>query len=273
MFETEGLKRMNMLERYISQLSFVPPALREERLQRKVEPLMIVMNDFFKRRHEFDGKRLRADECPVHECLLSIDERHTNSAHVLIWDSHAHVTIGKLPKQRDRRTQQIWVWQHHEAPGNTYFASNQSMQHNWTANYRHDSTFWYPYGLYVPNEQVQALKRVTRMQYEHIYKPSIENKTKLAVAVMTNCFAPNNRWGFIEEMRKYIPVDILGHGHCCSRDCPGSFLEGECWQKLSNEYKCALALLLYYALLLSSLSLISNHLSITFSILLFLFPF
>ncbi len=235
MFETDELPYEKMLERYVEQINFIPAHILEARKQKKhINPVNIVIDDYFKRRHSFHDEDLKPDQCPVYECHLRTDQKKKHEADVIIWESHSHVTIGKVPPEKDPR--QIWVWLHWEAPINSYFEQNHSYNMNWTAAFRHDSTFYTPYGLYIPNEYIEKLKG-TKMNYVNIVKQPPSKRPKKVVAMMSNCRVPSGRLDLVMELKKYITVDIYGRGQCAEYRCPGLWQNHDCYYEFAKSYK------------------------------------
>lgn len=58
-----------------------------------------------------------------------------------------------------------------------------------------------------------------------------EGKSKMAVALISNCGSKSGRIDYIESLRKYIKVDIFG---TCGTPCVN---RAECKSNLASEYK------------------------------------
>lgn len=61
-----------------------------------------------------------------------------------------------------------------------------------------------------------------------------KSKTNFAVAIISNCRASNNRLKYINELSKYVPVDL--YGKCGNKTCPGNNRR-DCKQSLAADYK------------------------------------
>ena len=68
------------------------------------------------------------------------------------------------------------------------------------------------------------------------------NKIKFSAAVISNCYDNALRLEYLQELKKYVDVDIFGK---CGRKCPECFtnttIQRDCKQILAKEYKFILA--------------------------------
>ena len=62
-------------------------------------------------------------------------------------------------------------------------------------------------------------------------------KTKLAAAIISNCYTSNTREEYIELLQQFIQVDV--YGWCGTYYCERS--EDKCLKRLTKEYKFYLA--------------------------------
>ncbi|XP_064611569.1 glycoprotein 3-alpha-L-fucosyltransferase A-like [Liolophura sinensis] len=90
--------------------------------------------------------------------------------------------------------------------------------------YREDSDFVYSYNQVERHRDNSSFTDV-----------KIERKSKLAIAMISNCFATNNRLEYIQELRKHMPLDF--YGHCAGRVCS----PGACNDAAMKKYKFYLA--------------------------------
>ena len=68
------------------------------------------------------------------------------------------------------------------------------------------------------------------------YKIPYSNKTKLAAALISNCWSDNSRrMDYINQLRKYIDVDV--YGKCGNKKCPNSPARSACKELIAAEYK------------------------------------
>ncbi|XP_059083728.1 alpha-(1,3)-fucosyltransferase C-like [Tigriopus californicus] len=111
---------------------------------------------------------------------------------------------------------------------------------NWTMSYRLDSDILQPYGTFKeirPLPQKAALDSyIAQFGRDHTF--FAKNKTKLAAWFVSNCNTAVNREGYVEELKKYISVDIYGRcGHLkCQQKQPDN-----CLNIVDNDYKFYLA--------------------------------
>lgn len=114
-----------------------------------------------------------------------------------------------------------------ESPYNIHTLPYNGMI-NWTATYRHDSEIVTPYERW-------AYYDPSVTQVKQLVRNYAENKTKQVAMIASNCYTPNDRLKYANELAKYIPVDI--YGDCGKFNCSTS----ECFRLLEEEYKFYLA--------------------------------
>lgn len=99
---------------------------------------------------------------------------------------------------------------------------------NWTATYRTDSDIVAPYGKWMYYDE-----NVKRKSQSRNYA---QGKTKKVAWMVSNCHSQNKRIEYVEELQKYIDVDIYGRcgTHFCARN-------EKCLKRIGQEYKFYLA--------------------------------
>ena len=104
---------------------------------------------------------------------------------------------------------------------------------NWTASYRTDSVLNTPYERFTPFLNATGLVKHPGQNYA-------EGKTKMAAWFVSNCNAGNKRNNYVDELEKYINVDVYG---LCGIPCPKNDNNGEknCLNQLDTDYKFYLA--------------------------------
>ena len=87
---------------------------------------------------------------------------------------------------------------------------------NWTVSYRMDSTVSLPYGKisktrdHPDGERLEKLiKKFGKNNLDLAKKKNMDQNVNIAWMV-SNCLTQSNREGFVEELKKHIPVDVFG---------------------------------------------------------------
>jgi glycoprotein 3-alpha-L-fucosyltransferase len=171
-----------------------------------------------------EGKeKFLSEECVVSNCRLTINRSEQQKAHALLIQSSGDL----LDNTIDKPSSQIWILWVLESPLNTVDYGHLGNRVNWTATYRRDSTIVTPYEKFVPFRNASEVLHAARKNYA-------ASKTKMAAWFVSNCGAKNQRWELVEELQKYITVEI--YGACGSLTCL-RMEEKKCFQMLSNDYK------------------------------------
>ena len=149
-----------------------------------------------------------ADKCEVTTDKSRLEESDAIVFHlpdILPWTS--------LPKSR--RPDQMWVLYNLEPPPRQIWYTGGAMWRNvfnWTMSYRQDSTvFVRPYHGYEPlTETLKQESAQNRVNF-------LANKTKFAIATISDCYDDAGRYKAISELQKYINIDI--YGYCGTKSC------------------------------------------------------
>lgn len=166
------------------------------------------------------------EDCSVHNCQLTYNDEQVLQADAVLF--HLHRLSGP-PSDVPRKTNQLWVWLSDESPYNVFMVSrDKDLSHysgyfNWSMTYRSDADVPVPYGRTVPLPKEQYLTNVEDIS---------STKNKNITIMGSNCGGSNHRYKYINELQKYIHVDI--YGNCGSLKCPGHF-NNDC--PLINDYK------------------------------------
>lgn len=157
------------------------------------------------------NRRLQTMQCPYKNCRFTEDiSRLGSSSGVVFTLSHGKLGISPPRKYPG----QVWVFTDIEPPiinnafGHRHRHWNNLM--NWSMTYRTDSDILKSFALLEekpPNEVVNE-------DYSAIFAA----KTGFAVWLVSNCGSDvmSSRSEFVQELQKYIPVDIFGK--CGSRE-------------------------------------------------------
>ncbi|XP_002168730.3 glycoprotein 3-alpha-L-fucosyltransferase A [Hydra vulgaris] len=179
----------------------------------------------FPRSTNYDFKEL---ECRVQNCFITTNRDLTLDADAVIF--HISGKLNSRPKLKP--VNQRWVFLMHEAPCLHNFKSLRQWNSlfNWTMTYRLDSDIPIPYvhTCKKRNSKVNLLK-----------KDIMGKKKKLAAWMVSNCNSQSQRNQYMNELLKYIPVDIFGkcsalfgqNNKCEKND------EENCMNMISSQYK------------------------------------
>jgi len=136
------------------------------------------------------------------------------------------------PSERVKPPGQIWVMYLLESPAYTGDFRYVDDLINWTATFRWDSTIVTPYAKFVPFPV-----STDSMSVDQVFPATVKNyavgKTRLVAWFVSNCFSRNERGAYVEELSRYLPVDVFGA--CGKLSC--SRRDQNCWLRLRHEYK------------------------------------
>ncbi|CAG7815642.1 unnamed protein product [Allacma fusca] len=115
-----------------------------------------------------------------------------------------------------------------ESPMSTYFKVSLDPR-DYLMSYWRGSDVYAPYFKWQYHNI--EIKQKTQL------KNYAEGRTKMAAIVVSNCYATNNRQGFVDALRNYIDVDVFGI--CGDKDyCRPN---EDCFARIKNDYKFYLA--------------------------------
>ncbi|XP_048745363.1 glycoprotein 3-alpha-L-fucosyltransferase A-like isoform X2 [Ostrea edulis] len=165
------------------------------------------------------------DGCSIKNCEIHRDDKQKVKVDARLFNmmiSYNELSIIK------RKPGEIWIMYILEGPlaTNDYVLLGDVF--NWTASFRHDSTIVTPYEKWLPytNKKNQTLKNYAA------------GKKKMAAIFVSNCDTSNNRMGYVNELQKYLSVDV--YGACGFKQCDRSS-ELHCFEMLRKDYKFYLA--------------------------------
>ena len=184
----------------------------------KVKPKVIYTMDPFL----YSTSRFKQDNCAVPDCTFAQGSGQMASADVIVFTGPT-----ELPTATFYRPAQIWMQFMLEAPPNRQIFPPPHRRVNWTATYRTDSTIVAPYERFVHFANVTQLPEKPARNYAI-------GKTKMAAWFVSNCDTTNGRLKYVEELQKYIKIDIFGscgHLHCSRSDA------ASCYKLLNKDYK------------------------------------
>ncbi|XP_005099342.1 glycoprotein 3-alpha-L-fucosyltransferase A [Aplysia californica] len=162
--------------------------------------------------------------CPYSECKFYSKWRGSADMVIIFPESH-----GVLPKSV-RRPGQIWTKAFWESPAHYGYPRNYQPWRNvfnWTFTYRTDSDIFAPSNRLIWRHRSLLLS-------DREYLDIAKQKTRTAAWWVSNCPTVSRRKAFVQEMKKYIDVDI--YGHCGSLKCARKDYV-QCERKLTTTYK------------------------------------
>ena len=161
--------------------------------------------------------------CPVRSCEITQDRSLLNQSDAVLF--HIHELEGDPPQKYPN---QRWVFFQMESPGysHNYLFRQWKAMFNWTMTYRLDSDIPLYYGYIHTKKKIK--KRRSRR---------IPRKSKLVAWMVSNCGTQSKRDKYVEELQKYVPVDI--YGRCGNLTCPRNYTSGgsECLSMINSTYK------------------------------------
>ena len=159
---------------------------------------------------DMTGNSPEVSKC-ADKCEVTTDKSRLDEADAIVFHLPDMLPWTSMPKSR--RPDQVWVLYNLEPPTRQiWYMGGAPWKNvfNWTMSYRQDSTvFVRPYHGYEP--VTETPKRVNlRVNF-------IANKTKFAIATISDCYDDAERYKDIYELQKYINIDI--YGYCGTKSC------------------------------------------------------
>lgn len=205
------------VERIQGQLSYTP------KKGAKTKKILIADPPWLKQDMQKDENAFLT-KCNVAECELLTDVGRLRDAHAVVFQTLPPEGGQDLLDFRTVNTSQVWVLLQKESPMHspTYTFLNGLV--NWTATYRRRSTIPDPY-------YHLTVSLTTTDNQTHV---SWANKTGLVAWAVSNWSPSQDRAQYVQELQKYIKVDIFGKQHeYCDRKT--------CFEELSRKYRFYLA--------------------------------
>ena len=142
-------------------------------------------------------------ECDYKNCEVTTDRTVINKASAIMF-CIIHPGMGHSPPVSRRDPNQVWVAYGLEPPFNYYFSDYKSSAWrntiNWTMTYRTDADVQEPYGM------LETREALLDKDYNTIFR----EKKKFAVWIVSHCHTQSKREDYVNEMKKYVSVDIYG---------------------------------------------------------------
>ena len=192
-------------------------------LKNKTKNVILVWTPFWFEEREVTGMATR--------CEVTTDKSRLDESDVIMFHLPDLLPWIKLPTTR--KADQVWVLYSLEPPPRIIWYAGGSMWKNvfnWTLSYRRDATIFAPYYRYEPLSVKQKSKTTAnKINF-------LANKTKFAIATISDCYDDAGRYKDVYALQKYIDVDV--YGYCGNKDCKPS--TKRCEQTI-KDYKFQLA--------------------------------
>ncbi|KAL8561548.1 hypothetical protein ACOMHN_024784 [Nucella lapillus] len=168
------------------------------------------------------------DVCPASRCKFVRPEMLGDKPEKLVDAIIFPGTAGREKKPlRRTHPDQVFIYYDMEPPlrpPQAFGDKEWNSIFNWTWSYRLDADIWEPAGTLEKTDKVK-----TSSYYKDLAKD--KSKNKHAAWFVSTCHVPSEREKYVQELQKYINVDI--YGPCGNKTCPKSF---ECLQMLTQKY-------------------------------------
>jgi alpha-1,3-fucosyltransferase len=170
--------------------------------------------------------KLNKLKCKYSNCIITSDKTQLNTSDALLFHLR-DINIDEVPKYHIPH--QKWVLFNMEPPiyspiEHVYPIMSDT---NWVMSYRQDSDIYMPYGSV---KKCEKKKKVDKNVFRY--------KKKNVVWVVSNCNTTSKRESYVNELQKYIDVDV--YGKCGSMKCVPKFGQ-KCYNRLARDYRFYLA--------------------------------
>jgi alpha-1,3-fucosyltransferase len=193
---------------------------------------ILLWNSFFEKESYGYGfgkvKPFSQNNCPVTNCELTNDKSKINESDFVVVHMRNEFDLNQAPKHRP--TKQRWIFALFESPVHSSSMVEYNGFFNLTSTYRQDSDFHRLDGAY------QKFIWKINSSFDENFD-FLKEKSNFAAAIISNCHAKSLRLDYINELKKYSPVDVYGS---CGKPCPAHFknnIPGDCKEIIGAEYK------------------------------------
>ena len=164
------------------------------------------------------------NNCPLTNCEITNNRNYVNESDAIVF--HMGEQFKGLPKWR--HASQRWVFFFYESPLTDFDFTEYNGLFNLSLTYKINSNATSLY--YAQNPFSWELNEAFDEKYDFFAE-----KSKFSAIIVSNCNDKSKRLDYINDLKKYIPVDIFGN---CGSPCPKKF-EGDnsCKLNVMNNYK------------------------------------
>ena len=185
-------------------------------------------------------------QCEVSECAV-YDKKSSNRpfeeydaiiVHMLFLELH------HLPNfERTNKQQRFIFFTQEPPPMMPIQISNIENVFNWTMSYKLNSDIQLLYGRITPGPTAPRTSQELQKLIKETHLPSTMNysvnKTRPVVWMVSHCSTDSSRDTYVQELRRFIPVDV--YGRCgnlsCNRDEKTWISHPQCYVTLQKKYK------------------------------------
>ncbi|XP_046569707.1 3-galactosyl-N-acetylglucosaminide 4-alpha-L-fucosyltransferase FUT3-like [Haliotis rubra] len=153
--------------------------------------------------HRYKHYNAHPVKCMYYTCIYSSNTSYIQEADAVIVD--VFLLSRSQSKEIPVRSSpdQVWIFFAQEPWTNYNYRfprKNWNSIFNWTLTYQRHSDFWAPYGLlrHQPDQKQPDWNKVMAL------------KTKKVLWFVGNCKSGSKREEYVNELKKYIPIDIFG---------------------------------------------------------------
>ncbi|XP_076313839.1 alpha-(1,3)-fucosyltransferase C-like [Tachypleus tridentatus] len=177
---------------------------------------------------EWERISLKNMNCSFSQCKITRDRNHFTYSDLVVFhwrDINVHdLPSTHLPFQR-------WALFNLESPLHTSAAVLRALGDNinWTITYRTDSDVFVPYGKLIPKNMTGVISGQNTRDDQNI------SNNNLIVWLVSNCNTTSNREKFVEQLKRFISVDV--YGKCYGNRCYPIIPREECYERLAQRYK------------------------------------
>lgn len=207
------------------------------------ERKILLWTSMFEDEYFYLGKTGQFDHCPKYNnCLLTRSRESITDSEAVLFHGNELVRED-LPKERDPR--QYYVFVNLESPINRPITDSYYEDYfNLTMTYRLDSDIPWPYNMIKNIQTGETVAPVSQVRWmEPVFGSSdddwvinigekFKNRKKTAAWLVSNCQTPGKRESYIEELRKYVDIDVIGK---CSETSPIKCPRSEPWEDCFTE--------------------------------------
>ena len=168
-------------------------------------------------------------KCPVHQCITTMDKKKLSQADLVMFHGPR---IENFPPPKPRPKGQVYAYVQQEPH---YAMSLEELpkyngHFNLTITNRRDSDIWIPYAK-VNYDPARVNKKPTMVDPR--------DRPRSIVWVVSHCSTPGKREWYVQELQKYIDIDV--YGDCGDMECSKDDT-WFCYEKFEREYRFYMAL-------------------------------
>lgn len=192
---------------------------------KKMNKTILYWNPFFGNYSYFGHGWEAFQHCEINSCYITSNRNYlpVDEFDAVLFHS-AEYTFGKHKRPEKRDPKQRYIFYTWETATNRVTDS-----HFWYGFYNWTMTFWRKSDIYMPyGDVIQEDTNYVMPTVDFVRK-----KKKMAAWFVSNCRSKSKRQQYVEELKKYIDVDV--YGRCGTKKCPRSSTE-KCYEMMEDNY-------------------------------------